>query len=50
MIGLLIIIVIVSFFIFRRISKRKALDAIALKPYRYNMEIRRSKWANRGGF
>jgi hypothetical protein len=50
MIGLVIIIAIVAFFMFRRIRRRKALDAIALKPYRYNMEIRRSPWANRGGF
>lgn len=50
MIFLGFIIVIILVFVFRRISRRKALEKMSLKPFRYQMEVRRSPWANRGGF
>jgi len=48
------LLVAVLFFIVYRVSRRirtnVAIRGMQEKPYRYPVETRRSRWANRGGF
>jgi len=45
-----IITLFIFLFIARRLWVRSRITALQLKPYRYQIESRRSPWANRLGF
>lgn len=45
-----IIVAIVAVITIRIALRKKGVTDMQLKPYRYQVETRRSPWANRGGF
>lgn len=50
MILLVIIAVGVLFLIVRRVKRKNAIADMQIRPYRYPVETRRSRFGTRGGF